>query len=181
MIQEGQYTAPDELAAECEVSEFIASLVRLMKPLVVVETGCHRGDTSLAIVQALRANETGFLLTCDTDKGKVEETRLLCKNYVLKVAHCSGEELVDSLPRNSVNIAFLDSGGELARFREAQALIPKLAPISWVLLHDSLNGQDKCHANISAICNWPSIVFPYGRGLTLFCIGQSIAQDKIPR
>ncbi len=165
-------SAPDSLATEYEISEFIASLVRLVKPKVVVETGCYLGYTSRAILTALEKNGDGTLYTCDSDAERAKE---------FGAQNITGEELIALLPDGSVDIAFLDSGGDLARFREAKALIPKLAPIAWVLLHDSLNGQDKCHANISAVCNWPSVVFPYGRGLTLFCVGQSIAQDKIPR
>lgn len=172
MIQQGEWTAPDEMAAEVEVAEFICGLIRLMKPNLVIETGCYHGHTSHAIRVALRKNKKGVLHTCDSD---LHNARMGDAQFR------PGEDMIFLLPDNSVDIAFLDSGGEFARAREAKELIPKLSPIAFVLLHDSLNKEDKCHTEISAVCNWPSVVLPYGRGLTMFCIGQDIAQARIPR
>src|SRR5262245_38063786 len=53
------------MAVELEVGELLNSIVRTIKPKIVVETGTHKGFSSLMIAQALKDNEGGHLYTID--------------------------------------------------------------------------------------------------------------------
>src|SRR5258708_3945530 len=62
------------MAIELEVGEFLNALVRMTKPSIVVETGTHKGFSTLMIAQALKANGKGHLYTFDlTDYGIMKE------------------------------------------------------------------------------------------------------------
>jgi predicted O-methyltransferase YrrM len=56
-----RYTAPDGMATEHVVSQFMGWLTRMMKPERVIETGCYIGSTTLEIGQALKENGSGTL------------------------------------------------------------------------------------------------------------------------
>lgn len=64
------YTAPKRIAAEDEVADFIAALVRLVKPRRVLEVGTAYGHTSAKIGTALQANGFGELDTIDGNKSR---------------------------------------------------------------------------------------------------------------
>jgi len=50
---------------ECEVGEFLYSLVKLIKPNEVLETGTHHGVSSAYIGLALKSNNKGHITTLD--------------------------------------------------------------------------------------------------------------------
>jgi predicted O-methyltransferase YrrM len=56
---------PEEFDATIELARLCYLLVRLTKPLTVVETGVGRGFTSCYILKALRENKKGHLYSID--------------------------------------------------------------------------------------------------------------------
>lgn len=62
-IDEGGFRAWDDMAVEAEVAELLFAFVRVLKPLVVVESGTGKGYASKAIAQALADNGVGVLHT----------------------------------------------------------------------------------------------------------------------
>lgn len=164
------------LTTEPETRRFLAEFVRYVKPKVVVETGCHEGDTSLELSIALQG--FGHLHTCDIEERHVSETFNRVLPYTAHVHNCTGTEMIRNLTE-PVDVAFLDSGGELQRVKEAVELMPKLAPVAWVFLHDALQTQDPCYRNICALTNWHSLILPYGRGLAMFYIGNERIKNQL--
>jgi len=59
------WSAEDEMASEVEVGEFLYSLVRLLKPEFVVETGCRGLNAARRIVAAIEENGWGAYRGCD--------------------------------------------------------------------------------------------------------------------
>lgn len=55
------------VSSEVELVDWMYSFVRLLKPNVVLETGCHKGFMSWALGKAVSHNGFGQVVTCDTD------------------------------------------------------------------------------------------------------------------
>lgn len=159
----GLHSAPDAMASEFEVQEFLYSLVRLLKPEVLIETGCYMGHATEAIVSALTKNRSGHLTTCDTNFVHHEVTALSNAAYrdYVEVLHCDGVEAISGLS-SPVDFAFLDSSGD--RVAEAAAL--QLSPKAVVVVHDTNRPQ---YDAIKLLHPWKSVwKIETPRGLTVF-------------
>lgn len=156
-----------QLTTEPETRRFLAEFVRYAKPKVVVETGCHLGHTAQEISAALWSNEAGRLHTCDIEPEFREITKELCGNLPVTIYPATGVEMIQSLDAQ-VDMAFLDSGANGERVKEALALAPKLSPFAFVFLHDTLQTDDPCYDEILKQTGWSSVLLPYGRGLGMF-------------
>lgn len=165
MYKEGKYLAYDEHTAEVEVQEWLYGWVRLVKPKLVVETGSYHGHTARKIGEALAENGEGVLHTCEIDMARVGRSYLRVSGLPVKVHYKSSVEMIKGLPDRSVEIAFLDCGD---RVGAARLLMTKLSPVAWVFLHDTEKHHREDIVEIQAVTNWPKVVLPYGRGLTLF-------------
>ena len=168
MDREGKYLIYDPMTAEVEVQEFLYGYIRLVKPKLVVETGCYHGHTARKMAEALAENGEGVLHTCDTDIACVGRAFLRTAGLPVKVHYQPSVEMIRSLPDKSVDIAFLDCGD---RVQAARALLPKLSPFAAVLLHDTLIHHQQEVVEIQSLTNWTAIqLMPQGRGLTLFIV-----------
>lgn len=164
------WSARDEQSSEDEVSEFLYGIVRLLKPLCIVETGCYLGDATIAIAKALKQNKYGKLYSCDIDMGLVIKVNDRLKDEGLidyaEVRTESGNELIKRI--KDIDFAFIDSGGEKGvREQEVNELIPLLKSFKMFAMHDT--APHKKH--ISAVAenvNLPKVYFNTPRGLTLF-------------
>jgi predicted O-methyltransferase YrrM len=166
----GAWSAADEWAVEFEVADFLFGLVRLLKPKILLETGCYKGYSTSAISSALSANGFGKLYTCDLDTERMKEALARCgSNGNTFGFTVSGLELIGMVP-HPVDFAFLDSGAEPQRADEAFLLNEKLSADSWVAVHDTLNpsGSPNTKQEIERRLGWKSLTFPCPRGLTLF-------------
>jgi predicted O-methyltransferase YrrM len=143
------WSAYDGMATECEVLDCLYALVRMLKPKVVIETGCYNGHGTEALARGIAANGFGNLRSCDLGSQQVTETekRLFsidfsaypypqpCSSLCL-IQQCSGVELITNC-QNDIDFAFLDSGMDTPRIDELRALYPKLSPGGVVAIHDS--------------------------------------------
>lgn len=169
--KDNMWQTRDEQGAEMETSEFIGSLVRLIKPAVVVETGSYLGDTTIAIAKALKANNHGHLYSCDVDGSYVGEVNEWLIREGLQdwanVLLITGQELIAQLG-NQIEFAFIDSGGEKGvRENEIKTLIPFMKSLQMFALHDTAPQ----HVGMNAVANaiqLPKVYFNTPRGLTLF-------------
>ena len=148
--------------AEKEVGEFIYGLIRLIKPKVVVETGCYKGDTTLAIERALQDNKYGELYSCDIVKEFVEHTQ---KRVNSKVLLKTGIELIKELG-DKIEFAFIDSG-YLCREEEINELIKHLSKNQMFALHDTAP-QHRAMKEMSEKFDLRKVYFNTPRGLTLY-------------
>lgn len=128
------WTSRDVNASEYEVGDFLYGLVRLMKPGMVVETGCQWGESSCRIGAALKENDPsghyGLLNTCDTDPGMVEAAKEKCSGLPVNVFHQDAESLVQC---GFWDLAFIDHSGD----RELVLGKLQMNPCGIVVLHDS--------------------------------------------
>lgn len=66
------YEAFNDAGVECEVGEFLYSMVRIMKPYRVLETGTHHGVGAMYMGLALKHNKTGVLDTYEFQTNNFE-------------------------------------------------------------------------------------------------------------
>lgn len=164
-----EWSTRDEQSAEDEVSEFLYGLIRLIKPSVVIETGCYEGDTTEAMAIALKDNNFGKLYACDIDSYRVKKVRDRISTLGLpaQILCMTGRELI--LQMGSVpDFAFIDSSPDgKIRGEEINTLLPFLRPLSMFALHDTAP-QHPTIASVAGMINLPKVYLNTPRGLTLF-------------
>lgn len=131
------WSAPDKDATEVEVTAFVAALVRLVKPSVVVETGTYMGHTTSAIAEALAANTVGRVWTFETDQARALTAYETLRDHVDagRVVIHNTKATPDMLPAR-IDLAFLDSG-MCDRQVDMDAVWPRVTPGGLVLVHDA--------------------------------------------
>lgn len=131
------WSAPDKDATEIEVTAFIAALVRLLKPAVVVETGTYRGHTTSAIAEALAANTTGRITSYETDRERSVGAYIALREHVDagRVTLINETLTAQNCPRH-VELAFLDSAMN-TRQADMNTVWPNVTPGGIALVHDA--------------------------------------------
>lgn len=132
--------SPDNQATEQEVTEFIGSLIRLIQPEFVLETGTWLGHTTIEMARALHQNGHGRGVSLEFDKYNADEANLRLKNalgeYNRFVIIQTDSMLYE--PLEDIDFAFFDSEQELrsSEFRRYHGL-GKIKPGAIVAFHDS--------------------------------------------
>lgn len=134
-----RWHAPNGQATEIEVTELVAAMVRAIQPDLVVETGSHSGQTTVAIGEALAANGHGRLLSVERDVDRAREAAAAADDLPVEVV--DGESLSFSLGQQ-IDMLWLDSGmytetGELLRVAEYRRFRPYLSSRAVVMVHDT--------------------------------------------
>lgn len=106
--------SPDSEATEREVSEFIGSLIQLIQPEFVLETGSYKGHTTLEMAYALHQNGHGRGVSLESDKGLADEAQRQLENRMgeynrMQVIHVNSMEYE---PIENIDFAFFDSWQE---------------------------------------------------------------------
>lgn len=156
--------------AEIEVGEFIYGLIRLIKPKIIVETGCYFGDTTEQIVKALKDNKFGKLYTCDiVDKCLEETEKKVGKSKYVEIKKMAGIDLIKEIG-DDIEFAFIDSG-YTARDEEIDELVGHLSENQMFALHDTAPQHAKMRElsnRVAAKYNLRSIYLNSPRGLTIY-------------
>lgn len=159
----------DGMATEFEVVKFLKALVRVLKPTVIVETGCYLGYGTEALVKGAIQNGFGHVYTCDMDKTMIDRTqeRLVWAGDWVEVQQRPGLELINSL--NLIDFAFIDSAPD-QRTVELEAVYPRLPDWGIAAIHDTGEThpdiREKVFDTIREL-RLKSIHFGTPRGLTL--------------
>lgn len=160
------WSAPDGMSSECEVTEFLYALVRLLKPAVVLETGCFLGATSVAMGRALKINRHGRLISCDLDAALVTHVRqqVTALQLPVEVRHCASMALIRQVLQ--VDLAFVDSGTN--RAQEIRSIAPRLSRFGLIALHDTAPHQCNFGRRHFERNGLQGMYMNTPRGLTLF-------------
>lgn len=160
------WSAPDKDATEVEVTAFIAALVRLVKPRVVVETGTYKGHTTSAIAEALAANTIGRVWTFETDQERSVTAYLALREHVDagRVTIHNTKATSDMLPAR-IDLAFLDSG-MCDRQADMDAVWPRVTQGGLVLVHDA--SPDRPPGKVRPPDRYAMFDFATPRGLYAF-------------
>lgn len=119
---------------ECEVGEFLYSLVRMIKPEKILETGTHFGVSSAYMALGMSHNNFGKIITIDPTY--YEEAKQLHKNlnvtqYITQIELHAEKFETDEM----FDIAFLDSE-PILRFSEFDYFYKNIKPGGLIIIHD---------------------------------------------
>jgi predicted O-methyltransferase YrrM len=154
------------MSSECEVTDFLYALVKLLKPRIVLETGCFLGATSVAIGRALESNRYGRLVTCDVDPGLVDHVTELASRLRLPIDVFHNDSIKLMRRLQAIDLAFVDSGQD--RAPEVTALIPKMTRFGIIALHDTAPHQRQAEHEYFESKGLKYMYMNTPRGLTLF-------------
>ena len=151
------YKAFNNAGLECEVGEFIYSLVRLLKPTYVLETGTHEGVGACYIGLALKDNGFGHLDTLEYIPELYERAahRIDKTGVTYFVVPC----LLSSLEfccQHNYQMILLDTEPQI-RFQELVRFYPYLDEGGYIFIHDL--PRSLCQGNVNAdhpeMKSWP--------------------------
>lgn len=173
---------------EVEVAEFLYSLVRLIKPGFIVETGTHLGISALYFALGCRDNAKGSIWTYEVIPELLTQAKALWSD--LAIGALVNSHLLPSLESRipshlSIDLLFLDSEPQY-RFDELLHFWDQVPPGGLIVIHDlhpSLGHHGQTH---HGVYDWPygdfrekigslikdhkvqTISLPTPRGLTIF-------------
>ena len=160
----------DGNTAEVETLEFLYSLVRLLKPNLVVETGTWHGHSAVAMGKALRQNGFGRIISLEIDPEvcAVAQRRVESEGLLPYVEVRNESSFAAVIPKN-IDVLLLDSelpirGAEFEHFRT------KLRPESIVIFHDTSTIHGTVRADVKRLIaegTLSGMMFPTPRGLAI--------------
>lgn len=169
----------DDASSEVELHELLHSLVSMLKPDLVVETGCHKGYGTRALALGLLANGRGRLVTCDVDGVSCIDTserlravpalRSALGAGVIEIVQCRGSDLAD-LP--DADFVFIDSD-----YRDREGELRRMKPGAFALVHDTEISYDSRVPPLKHLVRTlGGLLFPTHRGAGLLQIPESWPQ-----
>ncbi len=127
----------DSMTAEVEVLEFLRSLVRTLKPQLVVETGTFMGISTLWIAEGLKANGFGKIVTCEYDpKVFAKAKERFANSGLAEWIEARNQSSLDTKVNGSIDLLFSDSDPPL-REQEVRRFLPQMNPNGVILMHDA--------------------------------------------
>lgn len=134
MPKQALWDIVDETASELELHDLLFALIRMLKPQIVVETGCYKGFGTVALGRAVCENKLGRVFSCDTERDFVAETRAKVKNLPVDVRHCASLDLPEL---SQADFLFSDSD-----YKWRAAEIGRTKKDCIILLHDTRISYD---------------------------------------
>lgn len=151
-----------DICTEVETLQLLFGFVRTLKPKVVVETGCNVGCASKVICEALEANGSGVLYTCDIDDALMQEAQIRCGagGRILATA-CDGLDLVKMVAQ--ADLYWIDSS-DSSRMAELHWIREHGKRGAVVLTHDTnlIGHVTEVHRTLP---NWVLLPGPRGLGI----------------
>ncbi len=181
-----------DAGTEVEVSELLYSLVRVMKPMLVLETGTHIGISSTYMALALKENQEGTITTLEViPELRNQATRLWADVGVISQVESRLESSLSfDVAGLSIDILFLDSE-PLYRFDELARFFPAVRPGGLIIIHDLHQDFGHTTLTVNGQYDWPYGDFRPKVGdlfknheLQVFCMptprGLTIMQKVLP-
>jgi prolipoprotein diacylglyceryl transferase len=127
----------DSMSAEVEVLDFLKSLVRTLKPELVVETGTFTGLSTLRIAEGLRENGFGRVVSCEYDKKVFDAAeKRFAESGLGQWIEARNESSLETKIEGRIDLLFCDSDAPL-REREVRRFLPQISPHGIIVLHDA--------------------------------------------
>lgn len=140
--------------------ELLFTLVRMLKPHLVVETGCYLGHATQALGRAVKENGRGRVISCDTSIDCVRAAAVRCRDLPVEVRHAASRD-VGELGR--ADFIFSDSD-----YACRQEEIGRAKSGAVVVVHDTRVSYDSRIAPLSGLVHsLGGVTFPTDRGFGL--------------
>lgn len=132
----GQFKRFDDGSAEVEVLEFLYSLVRIVKPNNILETGSYWGWSAAYMALGLRDNEKGTLDTIEFANENLQKAQSLWNKLSLDnviISHFLSSLSMDT--NKKYELVLLDTEPML-RFQELEKFWDSIVPGGIIVIHD---------------------------------------------
>lgn len=133
---EKRYAMWNDGSVECEVGEFLMSMVRVIKPEQILETGTYKGWSSAYMANGLKENGSGHITTLEIEQSHIDHSLDLWEK--LNVSDFITVNKIASLnyePVTSYQLILLDTEPQI-RFAELIKFYPYLESGGFVFIHD---------------------------------------------
>lgn len=145
--KEGEYEAFNSGGVEKEVGEFLYGMVRILKPLNILDLGTHKGISAAYMAKGCKDNKKGIVHTVEFDFNHWNDADSLWKAEEVQKYVVQYKTRVDNFVIDlQYDLIFIDTEpdqrwGQLVRF------YPNLSLGGYVFLHDLPRGF--CKGNIN--------------------------------
>lgn len=141
----GKYSSFNDAGIECETGEFLYSLVRLLKPYYVLETGTHWGIGASYMGLALQENGQGELDTVEfLPEIHVRAVQRIISLDLQEIVSCHLMDVAGFEPREDragkYGLILLDTEPQ-TRFAELEKFYKHLAYGGFMFIHDLHRGM----------------------------------------
>lgn len=135
--ENGSYSSFNDAGIECEVGEFLYTLIRLLKPDHVLETGTHVGVGAAYLCSGLKDNNKGYLDTIEFIPSLFEQAtaRMRRMGFAPKYVTNKFMDVKDYEPSYKYDLILLDTEPQ-TRFAELVKFERFLNPGGYVFIHD---------------------------------------------
>lgn len=149
----------DDGGVELEVGEFLYGMVRILKPIHILETGTYTGISSAYMGLAVQENglSGSGVVTCEIDSfHKDRAEKLWEKLGISQLIACVLKKSLEVDPIVPLDMIFLDSEPNL-RFAELVRFYPYLKEGGYVFIHDLPRSMTQGNINPDhpEIASWP--------------------------
>lgn len=139
---------PKDDSADQGEQFFLYGLVRAIKPELIVETGTHRGKSTLYMAQALLDNKKGRIVTYDPFDAYDQEgnfRKFPEHEKIITYKKAKGETVEEA----NIDFFFCDGFHDKKTVvDEVKQFLPRLSPHAIVVFHDcDLEKNDACDVN----------------------------------
>lgn len=137
----------DDDSATIGEKMFLYGLIRAIKPEIVLETGTHRGKTTLYMAQALHDNNKGIIFSCDPNIEWEQERNFSLfpelKNRIV-FKQIKGENWGSEFLDKKIDLFFCDGfHGKDDVLGELDVFLPLLSETGVIVFHDcDINEQN---------------------------------------
>lgn len=130
------YSAFNDGGVECETGEFLYSLIRLLKPERILETGTHKGIGASYMGLACEDNDKGTVFTIEFLRELHDEARARFERMGLghRITSIFGNA-VDYEPKETYDLILLDTEPQ-TRFLELTKYFKYLNEGGFIFIHD---------------------------------------------
>lgn len=152
------------MAAEVEVSELVAALVKAAQPEFVVEIGSHYGQTAYRIAQVIVGNDHSKFVSLEIDHDLCGSAlhrceALLCKQF--QILNLDSRKYIPAWP---VDFLFVDGAPD--RSVDVAHYLPYMAKRSLIVVHDTAAYLDE-NKKIIELCGQNYVKLDTPRGMMI--------------
>ena len=152
------FSSFNDAGVECETGEFLYSLVRLLKPANVLETGTHWGIGASYMGMALKKNGIGHLDTVEfLPEIHAKAIHRIAKMDLIDFVSCHLMDVAQFEPKSYYDFILLDTEPQ-TRFRELIKFYDYLEPGGFMFIHDlhrHMAQVDEVHPDHPETPYWP--------------------------